>query len=351
MLNLGQIINTVQTNCHVSDAIYAGNYSMCTFLLKMREFYRWENQLSFSEALARDDIGNWLVEREQHWQTIESDNFGLIPLAGRDCDPFDADLINKELLPLGYVYSSGYGIFGKPHFFIGKLVRQEKHDDINVLISSCEYARDLVAPPAMARGDTIFIRQESITRFLWERIEEWRWSKNTDTPMARAIACYGKDKDKDIDIDTLLFPMTENEIEIMLLHEFGEVHAGKLLGPEWEQMLSSVSGTKAEFMVRALRDNLADCLSTLPGLIESNNHASLHLFFANFNGLRKFLFPEAGKSYQRWHTDGAIQPLRKLVSSAKNDILGKARATLSLFKSGSDDPATAIELFLQPESS
>jgi hypothetical protein len=45
MLNLGQVVATVQKNCHISDAQYAGDYTLCIFLLKMREFYRWENQI------------------------------------------------------------------------------------------------------------------------------------------------------------------------------------------------------------------------------------------------------------------------------------------------------------------
>ena len=29
-------------------------------------------------------------------------------------DPFDSDTINQALIPQGYVYSSGYGLFNKP---------------------------------------------------------------------------------------------------------------------------------------------------------------------------------------------------------------------------------------------
>ena len=346
MQNLDELVKAVQTNCHISDARYAGNYSMCTFLLKMREFYRWENKYPYSQKLAKEEVGKWLVAREQYWEEIESREYLDLPFANDQRDPFNTDAINQEILSQGYVYGSGYGIFGKPHFFVGKLIKEERREDIRILVSSNEYARDLVAPPAMAQGNTIYIRKESITRFLWERIEEWRWNKNEDSPMARAIACYGDEKD----VDALLGPMTENEIEIIVLHEFGEVYAGKLLGPQWEEMLLTLSGTKAEFMVRALRDNLADCLSTLPGLIETNNDVSLHLFFANFSGLRKFLFPEARNLYQQWIIDGTIAPLQQLVTHAQEDILEKARGTLTLFRSGHDNPATKIENFLNPET-
>ena len=50
MRNFPQLASVVQHNCDVSDARHAGDYGMCSFLLKMREYYRWEHQLSFSSA-------------------------------------------------------------------------------------------------------------------------------------------------------------------------------------------------------------------------------------------------------------------------------------------------------------
>ena len=62
MLNFGQLVNTVQQNCHISDALYAGEYTVCIFLLKMREFYRWENDIPYSGVLPKNAIGEWLHE-------------------------------------------------------------------------------------------------------------------------------------------------------------------------------------------------------------------------------------------------------------------------------------------------
>jgi hypothetical protein len=50
----------VQRNCDIADAQFAGNYSLCTYLLKMREFYRWERGLPFSAALDRQAVGDWV---------------------------------------------------------------------------------------------------------------------------------------------------------------------------------------------------------------------------------------------------------------------------------------------------
>ena len=74
----------------------------------------------------------------------------------------------------------------KPHFFLGELVEQREFNGFTLYISGTEYARDLTAPPAMSLGATIFIRQESLRRMIWEKVEEWRWNR-PENAMRRAI--------------------------------------------------------------------------------------------------------------------------------------------------------------------
>jgi len=236
MRNLPQLASVVQRNCDISDARYAGDYGLCTFLLKMREYYRWENELPFARALPKDDLGDWLAAREQAWDCIEADRFAPLPLARGELEPFDAEAANRELLPLGCVYSAGYGRFGKPVFFLGRLLRVEQRAGYTILISSCEYARELAAPPAMLQGRTIFVRMESVRRYLWEKIEEWQWRKQGNT-MARALASY----DLIADTEAALARMADNEMETMILHELGEARAGELLGHAWREMMLSVA--------------------------------------------------------------------------------------------------------------
>ena len=54
-----QLARTVQHNCNISDARFAGNYTMCIYLLKMREYFRWEMAQDFGSSLTRDDVGQW----------------------------------------------------------------------------------------------------------------------------------------------------------------------------------------------------------------------------------------------------------------------------------------------------
>lgn len=345
--HIGQLIDIVQQNCHISDARHAGNYSMCTFLMKMREFYRWEQALGFDAPLGKDEVGDWLVQREQDWQDIEDQDYAALPLKQGEIDPFEADVINSELLPQGYVYSSGYGIFCKPHFFIGKLHQQMEREGVRVLVSANEYARDLVAPPAMSCNGTVFIRMESLRRFLWEKLEEWRWQKNTNLAMGRALAAYGGTDDT----QTLLDRMTENEIETMVRHEIGEVRAGRELGPEWETMLAGLDSRRAEMAARALRDNLADCLGTLPALAATRNTAALHFWFANYTGLRKLILPALRQAYDTWTEDSNWQRFEAAVSAAADACLESAHSVLTLYRDRGASAGTSIAEHLAPDVS
>ena len=292
---LQPLLSAVQRNCHISDARYAGDYTLCIYLLKMREYFRWEKGYAFGADLPQDDVGEWLKQRESFWESIEDEGFADLPLADERFDPFDNDALNAVLNPHGLVYSGGLGQQCAPHFFLGKLGHRERHSDFTVIVSEDEYARDLTAPPAMALGDTIFVRRESLRRLIWERIEEWRWNR-LDNAMGRALRSF----DIENDIEAALEAMTDAVIDSVVLHEKGEVRAGRHLGPEWEQMLVRLPRSKSEIMIRAVRDHLADSLTTLPELVSKGSSAALHFYFANLTGMRKHIFPALTQAYEAW---------------------------------------------------
>ena len=308
MRNLPQLASVVQRNCDISDARHAGDYGLCTFLLKMREYYRWENELPFTQALPKDELGDWLTTREQAWNHIEADEFAPLPLARGELDPFEADAANRELLPQGCVYSAGYGRYQKPMFFLGRLLRVEERSGFTILISSCEYARELAAPPAMLQGRTIFLRLESVRRYLWEKIEEWQWRKQ-DNAMARALASYDF--------------ITDTEVALQL------------------------SRTRGEPVARAVRDLLADCLSTLPALLERANFAALHFYFATFDAPRRELFPQALEAYEHFLRSGAPDRLWQVVREGKERWLECARGLLALNPAARE---AALQALLPPSA-
>lgn len=342
MRNFAQLAGVVQRNCDVSDARHAGDYGLCTFLLKMREYYRWENELPFASALPKDELGEWLKAREQAWDDIEADEFAPLPLACGPSDPFDAEAANRELLPQGCVYSAGYGRWHKPVFFLGRLLRVEERAGTTIRISSCEYARELAAPPAMLQGRTIFVRLESVRRTLWEKIEEYQWRKQ-GRAMARALASY----DFVADTEGALQRMADNELETLILHELGEASAGELLGEAWGAMALQLSRTRGEPIARAVRDLLADCLSTLPGLLERNNLPALHFYFATFDAPRRELFPQALDAYEDFLRSGAPDRLRQVVREGEERWLECARGLLALSPAARE---AAMQALLPPSA-
>lgn len=304
-------LEAIRTNCQISDARHAGDYTLCVYLLKMREYYRWEKNIPLGAKLPHRDLTAWLTRREAQWEALEDRKLEAVPVAGNRHDPFAAEAINAELNGRGFAYSSGYGRNMKPVFFLAELERREVHDGYTLLVSGREYARDLAAPPAMSRERSIFIRRESLRRMLWEKVEEWRWNRPANA-MRSAIRCY----DFDNAAEQALEAMTETELHSALLHEIGEVEAGRLLGDDWENMLAALPPSRTEIMLRAVRDHLADCLVTLPALLQKANPAALHFYIGNMSNMRKTLFPALVCAYDDWTASGNTRPLQALARRA-----------------------------------
>ena len=314
------LTNTVQKNCHISDARYAGNYTLCIYLLKMREFYRWEHDIAFTQHLTNDDLGDWLTGRETLWEELEESQLEPVDIRGRFFSPFDTSLINAALTDNGLVYSGGYASHGKPVFFLAELEAEHQHDDYTLYVAGHELARDLSAPPGMASDKTIFIRKESLRRFIWEKFEESHWHKQAN-PLSRALNSYDFDKQPIEALDR----MTDIETDTVVHHEIGEIMASKILGNTWNSMVMNMPRSQLEFMARAIKDHLADAISTLPKLIENPEPAQIHFYFANMTGMRKEIFPSLHDAYNTWVKQGSLNHLREKTEQSKQhwETLGK----------------------------
>lgn len=339
---LPTILQTVQTNCHIADSQHAGDYTMCVYLLKMRELFRWEKGLAYDANLPKEELGNWLSEREQLWESFADKDYIEMDLAGETISPFESDRINEILNQQGLVYSGGLGQHAKPHFFLAELLGKESHGEFNIYVSGKEYARDLTAPPAMARDKDIYIRRESLGRMLWEKIEEWRWNRNKGA-MAKALSFY----DFDRDLHKELQAMTDNELHSVMLHEIGEVRAGSILGEDWNEMLYALPRSQAELMARAVRDHLADCLSTLPSLIADGRDASLYFYFGNFKSMRREIFPSLLQAFQDWSETGNRHTLMQWVEKGRDHWQKVARQIVDAFLSRGGDSSAQIAQLVQ----
>ncbi|MBK1722927.1 Sfum_1244 family protein [Thiocystis violacea] len=334
---LTDLAETVQYNCDISDARHGADDSLCVYLMKMREYFRWERRLPFGAPLERQQVGDWLQAREQLWETLEQAPLRPIEIRGQSYDPFDADAINGQLGAHGLAYSGGLGRQAKPHFVLGDLERRQDSAGCTVFILAKEYARDLTAPPAMTLGQSIFVRRESLRRLLWEKLESWRWSR-PDNALGRAFACY----DFEHALDASLDAMTDHEIRTLLLHEQGEQLAGEHLGEAWNAMLMDLSRTPAEIMARAVRDHLADCLVTLPALAESQETASLHFFVGQLTSMRKEIFPSLRRTYEQWLENHDTTGLAALSACGRDHWQEVASGMLDLHRRHGEEAAEAI---------
>ena len=308
LANFPQLVQSVQRNCHIADARHAREATLCNYLLDMREFYRWEHEVPLARPLPRQELGSWISEREALWDELQADALERLPVGAHSYDAFEVEAINAALVPQGLVYGGGYGRFGKPHFFLGQLERREERQGLRLFVSGCEYARDITAPPAALQGGAVFLRRDALRRWLWDKIEIWGVRK-ADGALKSALECYGFPADA----DSALENMAEQEAERLILHELGEARAGARLGTAWEEMLFGLEDRRAEILARAVRDNLADCLSTLPALIERDARASLHFWFSQLEGSRRELFPALAEAYAAWRDSGRTAALSEAI--------------------------------------
>lgn len=321
-----QLVDTVQHNCHISDALYARNYSLCIYLLKMREFYRWEQGYAFGERLPKEPLGEWLTAREELWAELEDEDYTPLQLAEQNHLPFDNQAINDQLASVGLVYSGGY-CGDKPHFFLAELERRIEQEGAMIYVAGKELAREITAPPALSLGNTIFLRRESLRRMVWEKLEEWGWQDKARA-IARASSYYPFSTDLDIALDDL----TNDEIDTLLEHELGEVMIGRELGPDWEAMLATLPRSRAEYLLRAIRDHLVDCRRTLPWLLEQGREAALHFYMANFTTMRKEIFPALSIAYEKWLEGDGGKALRETVKRGAEHWQAQAEKALAIYR-------------------
>ena len=337
MRDFQKTIEAVQANCHIADARHAREMSMCNYLLGMRELYIWEHEFPPTRPLVKAELSHWLMQREMYWEELEELDYSPIPIGQQEFDPFDIHGINSVLEAHGLVYGGGLGRWGKPNFFLGQLLRSEKINNLTLRVSGCEYARDITASPAALREGTLFLRTDALQRWLSEKIEIWS-VHGADGALKSAIDCYGLQGDK----ASLLQRMAQQESEVLILHEIGEAMAEPMLGSQWREMLMSFASRRVIFFARSVRDNLADCLSTLPELINRKQNCSIHFYFSNLEGLRRTLFPQLVSAYEYWRDSGDIT---RLVEATEAGKVHWQKVATQLLETWKQNPQAAEALF------
>jgi hypothetical protein len=289
---LDALVQAVQRNCDRVDALHAADAGLCTYLLGMREFFRWERGLPLGGAPPSPEVRSWITEREALWDRCLAGEEGPRPLP-LDCelaDAWDEERVNRWLAPLGLAYGAGIGRFGAPVFFLARRMDDHPLGAPHVTIVDEEFARGFVAPPATSRSGRITIRIDALRRWIWTRAEEG-WRGDPAAGFGRVLRAYG-DGPPEPGNGELVERIVQDQVRPLLLHEQGEIRAGELLGEGWERMLADAPDRKAETRARALRDLLADCLVTLPVLAAQGDAPAIEFWFATLDGMRRQIADE-----------------------------------------------------------
>jgi hypothetical protein len=339
-----RLVEAVQTNCHIADARHAGDMTLCVYLLQMREFFRWERGLAFGAPLPRADVGAWIAERESLWSALEEQAFVPLPCApdAAALDPFDVDAINTCLRPQGLLYGAGLVGAERAIFFLAQLQGESVREGLPVLRAGHELARGLLAPPALLGGagqGPIVLRRESLARWCWEKYEAFTLRPTTGTPFHAVVQAYGLDRD----FAAALPRCVDEQAETMVLHELGEHRAGRWLGPAWGDMRLALPTRRADLYARAVRDLLADLAGTLPALLEQGTAASIHFWFASFDGVRELLFPSLRGAYRGWVGGDGGLALRQACAQGHAHFARLAQDVLSMHAQGGEQAGAAIE--------
>ena len=342
------LLEAVQANCHIADAPHAGDLTLCTYLLQMREFFRWERRYPFGAALDRAEVGSWIAAREALWDRVQADDYRPLPIGDRGppADPLDTAAVNARLQGCGLLYGAGLAEGGRPVFFLAELHGRAQRHGLPVAVAGRELARGLLAPPAALADEhgaaQIVLRREALARWGWERFEAFTLRPSADSAFAAAVRAYGLDRD----LHAALPRFVDDQAEAALLHELGEYRVGKRLGPAWAALRQALPTRRGELLARALRDLLADVEVTLPALLDRGAEPSLHVWFAAFDGLREQLHPALREAYTAWRRGDGGAALCAACTAGHGHFEQLARRALERHAAGGADAGRAVEAML-----
>jgi hypothetical protein len=298
VLDLDALSRQVLENCAISDAQFAGHYSVCGLALRLRDLYKWEKGL---QPWVEEDppvLLEWIGGKQEEWEGLLERDFGALTVCGTAYDPFDVTGINGVLQGEGLFYGAGYVHSLKPSFFLARLEEVREVDGCPVYILGRELARDLVTVPALSREERVMVRKEAAKLFLWNQIFFLR--KSGREALALAMKFSGLDKEALKDAGVTVTVLAAAEMESYIHHELGEIRDRAFDRQLWRDLIAAFPHTPVELLARTVKDMLADTneYGRLRYIAGEKNKVSLALYVAFLDGLRKELFPELNEAFR-----------------------------------------------------
>lgn len=350
MIDIDSITSQVKHNCNISDAKFWGNYLPCGLLMRMRDLYRIEKGLKPWDVVGREEIGEWIENREALWEQLEGREYKSILIENVAYDPFDSEGINSVINRQGLLYGAGYGNMLKPMFLLANLYETSGIESYDIHIAGNELARDLSTSPAMIQGSSVVARRQTMTFFLWDKYEEMKAQKCEGT-LYHAFSEYGIKKDTGAElsadqIEEKLASIATEELSTIIYHEFGEATERRVFGSWWKDLIMKLPYSRAELFLRALKDILSDTCSKgmLAHIIKNRKAGSLYFYAALLGGMRRVLFPEiitAAGEFVRSSDWDAIERVR---IEGYNKAIGYVDKLREMVETGKADQETIEDL-------
>ncbi len=301
-MTLQNLITQVNRNCDTASAGQAGHFSLCGLLLRLRQLYKWEFQLSPWQEPDPAQVLSWVEDKERLWDTLEGVPFEKLELNGVPLDPFAAPELNENLLPQGLAYGAGYSRGLAPTFFLGELLEARRIGELTVLVLGPELARDLDATPALCQENLIYARRQAMAYYLWDRLSDPVQQNNSFLKLALETyrmplsALLQSPQDFQEEFNALV----DAELEAAIHHEIGEARETGLR-EAFRTILACFPQTRAELWVRAVKDALAEVneWGRLTHLIAGRRLASLAVMLAWRPGIYPLLLPELEPAFRR----------------------------------------------------
>jgi hypothetical protein len=296
----------IMLNCRISDGRYGGVFSLCGFLLRMRDYYKWEVNIDPWEEPDYQDLLQWVENKETLWEETAIQELSPLNIGRDEFDPFDVDAINARIVDYGLFYGAGYATGMKPTFFLATASTRKIRNNMQVHTLDHELARDLFTSPAMRQGSHIITRPRTMAALLWDMILE---KKPSTLPALRyALARYGLDLEElersPGKYSAALWQIAGDESETWVYHELGEAMQEGFDLEIWQEMVAAHANTVVEKVARAAKDLLADTheQGLLAHIIDHQKTSSLGLYLCLAEPLARSLFPEIKQAFDRIKT-------------------------------------------------
>jgi hypothetical protein len=340
----------VMTNCHLSDALHAGSFSLCGLLLRLRDYYKWDLGLEPWQGVDSPEVLSWIEERENFWEELDGGELKPLEWRGREIDPFDVGTINADLAEYGYYYGAGLAAFMKPSFFLGRLLRDERLGDFRVVYIGWEAARDLFTAPAQTREGVIIARRRPMAAHLWDTVLHAgagrRWAVDV------ALGVYGLSR-SDLDRPTeewiyRLDALLDREIDVYVRHEYGEAMDRIFPRDRWQLLVGGNPRSRIELMARTIKDLLADTGEDgrLAFIVKEHRLAALALYVSQLDGLPELLFPEMKPAFERFVSEkdwGIVEGARRAGWTKGREMAERMLALAERRRGDSDGLAVDVE--------